>query len=99
MPRWEVIPLVDMENFKKTLNSIKVLKTNPDFEVFMRHIRAMLEDSRIELETTKPDLIMLTQGRTSVLREVIGYIDGVNEIESKIDDVLKQGQLDEQSNP
>jgi len=84
-----------MEQFQKTLNSIKVLGTNPDFGTFMTHITSMLEDDRIELETTKPDLIMLTQGRVSVLREIIGYVEGVAEIEAKIKQCLEQGQSEE----
>lgn len=86
--------MLNTEELQKVLNSIKVLNMSPDFGFFVRHIEGLLENDRIELETTKPDLIMLTQGRISAFREIIGYVNGVNEIESKLKECVNQGELE-----
>jgi len=84
--------LLNVEELQKTLNSVKVLRANADFGTFMRHVMALLEDARIELETAKPELIMLTQGRIACLREIIGTVEGANEIEEKIKECVNQGE-------
>ena len=90
--------MLNVEELHKVLNSVKVLKMNADFSVFMRHISELLEGDRIALENTKPEMIQLVQGRVAAWREIIGMVDGVNEIEKSLEQIVNQGES-EQSDP
>lgn len=84
--------MMDLESYRKLINSVKVLRTNPDFMVFTRYLNELLDGERTQLETTKPDVIQLGQGKVAMLREVLGLIENVHEAETGLEEVLKQGE-------
>lgn len=84
--------MMDLESYRKLINSVKVLRTNPDFMVFTRYLNELLDGERLQLETTKPEVIQLGQGKVAMLREVVGLIENIHEAEAGLEEVLKQGE-------
>lgn len=84
--------MMDLESYRKLINSVKVLRTNPDFMVFTRYLNELLDGERLQLETTKPEVIQLGQGKVAMLREVVGLIEHIHEAEAGLEEVLKQGE-------
>jgi hypothetical protein len=92
MFRWEVPVLVNLDDLQKTLNSVKVLRGNEDFQMFMRHVSWLLDAERTALETTKPDVIQLVQGRAAAFRELIDMVNNVEATEKHLCELVNQGQ-------
>ena len=86
--------MVNLEELKKTVNSVKVLRGNPDFIMFFRYLEGLLESERTSLETAKPNIFQLGQGRIAAFREIIDVISNVDKVDEQLTAVIK-GQSEE----